>query len=167
MIESGSFYSKKDTPNKKIQERLWHSIADRITPTAAGPKKSFDRMSFLYGIAASFVVMFTCIGVYSTYRQVADVSLPQEIKTDKAYQSAIREFESVVYAKPNSASSERNNRNVLRKKQLNFLDDAINELRQETNSHDLSPLKRQRLHELYNLKLSLLQEILQQGELEL
>ena len=166
MIDPNSFYSKESTPAENVKRNMWTSISQSLFHPRS--TVSFDRKSFFYGIAASFVLMFTFIGIYTTVKQVIDVAQPQEIRTDRAYQSAIHEFENVLFSNENGSSSlQKNNHNVLRKKQLQFLDDAINELRHETNSHDLSPLKRQRLHELYTMKLSLLQEMVQQGEIEL
>ena len=87
---------------------------------------------------------------------------------ESAYQAAIREFENV--ALPQDAQRTSPGKHGLASSQhiqLQFLNSAIDELKRETKSNDLSPLKRLRLHELYNMKLQLLQEMIQQGDIEL
>ena len=54
-----------------------------------------------------------------------------------------------------------------REDQLRSLDAAIVDLKNEVNGHDLSPLKRARLRQLYSLKLRVIQEMIEQGEIEL
>jgi hypothetical protein len=106
--------------------------------------------------------------MYTTVKQIAERSQPQEIKTDKAYQTAIQEFENIVHSPKNeNVNSKKDDRSLQRKTRLTYLNGAIDELKEGLNSHDLSPLKRQRLIELYNLKLTLLQEMLQQGDIKL
>lgn len=168
MIDPKEFYTKNYHPSSDTKGKMWKSISRRLFPSVITRTITFDRKSFVYGMAASFILMFTSIGIYSSFKQIVEVAQPQEIRADKAYQSAIHEFENVVLSKGFDGSAPgKNAYHTLQNKQLLLLNDAINELRQETNSHDLSPLKRQRLHELYNMKLSLLQEMIQQGELKL
>lgn len=168
MIDPQQFYAKEDHPTGDTKKLLWSGISRRLFPSHRSSVLTFDRRSFVYGIAASFILMFTMVGIYSTVTHVVERSQPQEIKADNAYQSAIREFESVVSAAQTvQASSRKDERTALRKTRLTYLNGAIDELKQGLNSHDLSPLKRQRLLALYNLKLTLLQEMLQQGEIEL
>lgn len=168
MIDPKQFYTKNDHPDNKIKNTIWLEITRHLFRLNKPNLLIFDRKSFVYGMAASFILMFTIVGIYSTFRQIAERSQPQEIKTDKAYQSAIHEFENIVYTiNSTQASSEKDNLSILRKTRLTYLNGAIDELKEGLNSHDLSPLKRQRLLELYNLKLTLLQEMLQQGDIEL
>ncbi len=168
MIDPKQFYSEKDHPDNVAKKNIWNVISKRLFISNKSSMFIFDPKSFVYGVAASFILMFAMVGIYSTFKQIVDHSQPQEIKTDKAYQSAFHEFESVVYsAKTIHDSPGKDNLSVLRKTRLTYLNGAIDELKQGLNSHDLSPLKRQRLLELYNLKLTLLQEMLQQGEIDL
>ena len=168
MIDPQQFYSKEDYPTGKAKKRLWSGVSQRLFSSHKSSVPMFDRRSFVYGMAASFILMFTLVGIYSTVSLVIERAQPREIKADNAYQTAIREFESVVFtAQTVQASSGKDERSALRKTRLTYLNGAIDELRQGLNSHDLSPLKRQRLLALYNLKLTLLQEMLQQGEIEL
>lgn len=168
MIDPKQFYSNNDSPNKVMQRKMWNRISDTLFPVSNIKTVSFDRRSFIYGIAASFILMFTSIGIYSSAMMLIEKSQPKEIRTDKAYQTAIREFEKVINTSSvSSGSTSPNDLASLRKLKLQYLNEAIDRLKTETNSHDLSSLKRQRLHELYNMKLTVLQEMLQQGEIEL
>ncbi|MFA5833300.1 MAG: hypothetical protein WDA22_07485 [Bacteroidota bacterium] len=166
MIDPKQFYTDNDLPDEKSKQGMWDSISKSSWPTTNSYR--FDRRSFIYGIAASFIIMFSSIGIYSVFKMLMETTQPQEIRMDRAYQSAIREFEAVVHSTATPSSSTTNNDLAsLRVMRLQYLNQAIEQLRQETNSHDLSPLKRQRLHELYNMKLTLLQEMLQQGDIVL
>lgn len=167
MIHPDSFYSENDYPQRQQKSSMWARIKDEI----AGRSKIFflsDRRSFLYGMAASFLLMFAAVGVYATLRGAIEYSQPQAVKLDKAYQSAIREFEELaVQTVSENQNSITNELALTRKEHLHLLDRAIHELKQETNSNDLSTLKRSRLRQLYSLKLKLLQEMIEQGEIEL
>lgn len=168
MIDPKQFYSEEDHPDTETKKNIWEGISKRIFRSNRASMFTFDRKSFVYGMAASFILMFTMVGMYSTFKQIVEHSQPQEIKTDKAYRSAIQEFESVVSSSNTThASDGKDHLSSVRKTRLTYLNGAIDELRQDLNSHDLSPLKRQRLRELYNLKLTLLQEMLQKGDIDL
>lgn len=168
MINPERFYTKEDHPDNTAKRRVWRGISQRIFPSTTPRLLIFERRSFLYGMAASFMVMFTVVGMYTTFTFIAERSQPPEIKADRAYQKAIREFESVAFSvQKTSGSPMYDDLSLQRRQRLTYLDGAIDELKEGLNSHDLSPLKRQRLRELYNLKLSLLQEMIQQGDIEL
>lgn len=168
MINPERFYTNDDHPDNTAKQRIWKGISQRIFPSTAPRLFVFERKSFLYGMAASFIIMFTVVGMYTTFTFIAERSQPPEIKTDRAYQAAIREFESVAFSvQKTSGSPVHDNLSHQRQQRMTYLNGAIDELKEGLNSHDLSPLKRQRLRELYNLKLSLLQEMIQQGDIEL
>jgi len=168
MIDPARFYPEEDHPDSGTTMRLWNEILQRLFISKKSRRFVFDRKSFLYGMAASFILMFTIVGMYSTSKFIAERSQPQEIKTDRAYQTAIREFESVAFSvQKASGSPMHDDLSLQRQQRLTYLNGAIDELKEGLNSHDLSPLKRQRLQELYNLKLTLLQEMIQQGDIEL
>lgn len=167
MIDPDKFYSKSDSPNEKVKRKMWNSIKQSLFPSVNTTSFKFERRSFAYGMAASFILIFTSIGIYSSFTRIIEVAQPQEIRLESAYQTAIREFENVALSNDNrSTSSVNDEKRSTLNIQLRFLNNAIEELRKETRTNDLSPLKRLRLHELYNMKLKLLQEMIQQGEIE-
>ncbi|MFA6542486.1 MAG: hypothetical protein WCT99_12880 [Bacteroidota bacterium] len=168
MIDPKQFYPEEDHPGRETRNAIWRGISQRLSLSRRSSVFVFDRKSFAYGMAVSIVLIFAIAGMYTTYRQIVEHAQPQEIRTDRAYQSAIHELESAAYSVNTShGSPEKDQLSVLRKTRLTYLNGAIDELKRELNSHDLSPLKRQRLRELYTLKLTLLQEMLQQGDIEL
>ena len=167
MIHPDTFYSENDNPAPHQMRSMWARIRRGIS---SSPKFFFlsDRKSFLYGMAASIVLMFTAVGIYTTLKGAIEFSQPQAVKLDRAYQSAIREFEKVALQAVGGNQNDLNKELVFTKKEhLQLLDAASSELKRETNSNDLSSLKRARLRQLYSLKLKLLQEMVEQGEIEL
>ena len=109
------------------------------------------------------------IGGVTVVRQLIESAQPSELKVDGAYQSAISAFERVMPSVVATASKTLPASGELasRQEQLRLLDDAISDLRRQTNGTDLSPLTRERLRQLYSLKLQILQHMIEQGEIEL
>jgi len=167
MIHPDSFYPKNDYPTPGQRRTMWINIRKTFL---SSPKLFFisDRRSFVFGMAASFLLMFSAVGVYTTVKRAVEYGQPPEIKLDQAYQSAIREFEKVALQSTKTNQGGLTQELLLtRTERLQMLEKAINELRKETNSNDLSEMKRARLRHLYGLKLKLLQEMVEQGEIEL
>lgn len=168
MIDPKSFYPEHDRPDEKTREQVWSGIARSLPQQQMLFIPRMERRSFLYGMAASFIIFFTGLGMVTVYKNIVELSQPTEIKTDKAYQSAIKAFENVLLSSgPSSVRSDKDDIASLRALQLQYLNNAIEELRREMGMNDLSPLKRQRLNQLYTLKLNMLQDMIQQGELQL
>ncbi len=168
MITPGQFYSKEDEPRPEERSAMWNRIARKIGAPRPAAIFVFDRKSFVYGMAASFVLIFAAAGVYSVVERIAERSRPPEIRADKAYQSAIVEFEELVASASTVAVSPGEEELTrLQRSRLEYVNRAITQLKDELNTRDLSPLKRRRLLELYTVKLSLLQEIVRRGGMEL
>ncbi len=168
MIDPTSFYPEHDQLDEKTREQVWSGIAKSLPQQQIPFIPRMERRSFLYGMAASFIIFFTGLGMVTAYKHIVELSQPAEIKTDKAYQSAIKAFENVLLSSGTaSVRSEKDDLTTLRALRLQYLNNAIEELRREMGTNDLSPLKRQRLNQLYTLKLKMLQDMIQQGELQL
>jgi hypothetical protein len=169
MINPEQFYGSGDIPSPERRRNMWNKIEEEVIDK----KKSFlfipDRISFVYGIAASVILYFTAIGVTSTLRNAVADSRPEVVRLDEAYRSAIEQFERVVPLSISNASQDEQRTSYLsaRKAQLQKLENAINELKRETSGADLSALKQKRLRQLYSLKLQVLQEMIENGEIEL
>lgn len=160
------FYSKDDLPSGAERAAMWKRIQSRI---GHGPLFNIpDRRSFFYGIAAAFVLAFSGFGLYTLVDRIITPEQPVELRFDQAYRSAIQEFESVLPALGRVRDTEVE-RDMLqtRRQQIDLIDSAIRELREDIARSDLSPLKRSRLRQLYTLKLQVLLEIIEQGEIEL
>lgn len=165
MINKDKFYSEH-MPDIKAKSRMWKNIERKTKPE----KKLFFILhtmpGFYYGMAAAVVLFFTFYGVYSFGRNLLYDMKPEEIKLNKAYQSAINEFEKVVPAVNTGNYYERDLYSA-KMEQLRQIETAILELRRETYNNDLTPLKQLHLRQLYVNKLKILLEIIEQGEINL
>ncbi len=166
-MKSETFYRNEDLPSDTARERMWRAVS-----RSTGHSRAFviirDTRSFFSGMAAAVILLLSGTGVYSLVSGFLESREPREIRFDDAYQSAIREFESVLPSKATIASTEPA-ADVIQSKfsQLKLIDAAISELRSDIARTDLSPLKRSRLYRLYSMKLGVLQEIIEQGGIEL
>ncbi len=166
MTKIKGFYGPMDDPSDETKEHMWHTIESSIRGKRLAAPFIADRRSFFYGIAASIILMFTSVGVYTVISNIVSASRPESIRLDSAYESAIRQFEGFV---PAVTSVEPDKRGILStsKEQLQSLDAAIAGVKNDLNGHDLSPLKRSTLRQLYSMKLHLIQQMIEQGEIEL
>jgi hypothetical protein len=169
MITQDKFYSKEDHPTSESRTRMWNNINRELPKRKGSFLHIMDKRSFIYGIAASFILYFTALGVVGTIKQTIEQSQPQVVKVDNAYQSAIREFEKIAPQVKYTAAANRTGQDYasVRKDQLDNLDATIESLRKETPSGDLSPLLQTRLRQLYSMKLQILQDMIENGEITL
>jgi hypothetical protein len=169
MIKPEQFYQQNDLPDKGTKARMWRNIRNATQRPAFSFLSIADKRSFIWGMAASVIMYFASVGIYTTVRQSVQNSRPQVVRLDAAYQSAIKEFENVV---PQIVSNVGTNPGgasyvAVRKEQLLKIDGAITGLKMESTGADLSSLKQKKLRELYSMKLKVLQEMIENGEIEL
>jgi hypothetical protein len=169
MIKPDEFYGEGDSLRESRRNAMWATIRRHATTTSSGSLVVWDRRSFVFGMAASLIVALALYGGWSIVRQAFETATPQPLRLERAYISAIREFERVVPSIPVSDSKEPQLAGQLlqRREQLKLVDAAISDLRSQTNRTDLSPLKRERLRQLYSMKLKILQQMIEEGEMEL
>ncbi len=158
------FYQRDDTPTRSTKQRIWRSIDNVLhphRPLFAVP----DSRSFVYGIAASFLLLLSSYGLYHMVERLTTVDRPAELRFDAAYQSAIHEFERVLPVAADARESDQG-QEVLEAQlqQIRLIDAAIKELHSDLARTDISPVTRARLRQLYGLKLRVLLEIIEQGE---
>jgi hypothetical protein len=130
---------------------------------------TIDRRSFAFGMAASIILGLALYGGWSITRQLSEQAKPESLRLEQAYVSAIREFERVipVSAVNTSQAVSAEGQLTQRREQLRLIDKGIADLRGQTNGVDLSPMKRERLRQLYSMKLRVLQQMVEEGEIEL
>jgi len=169
MIEPRQFYKPNDLPAPESKKRMWRGIERETSPHRASLFFVADMRRFAYGMAAMVLLYLATVGGVTVVRQLIESAQPSELKVDGAYQSAISAFERVMPSVVATASKTPPASGELasRQEQLRLLDDAINDLRRQTNGTDLSPLTRERLRQLYSMKLQILQQMIEQGEIEL
>ncbi len=166
MIRPEDFYHPGESPSATVVESVWASVRSKLERQNRRGVYLVDRRSFLYGVAATVLLTFATVGAYSLATALITSSRPESIQIDVAYENAIQDFERFVPAVGSVAPKEQT---VLatHKDQLQSVDQAILELKKTINGTDISPLKRSRLRKLYSLKLNIIQEMIEQGELEL
>jgi hypothetical protein len=169
MIEPGDFYTSNDMPDNRSKDAMWRSIEHTTSSPRTKSVLIADRRSFMYGMAASIVLGLALVGAWTVARQALENAEPTPLRLEQAYVSAIREFQRVVPSvivkgsdRPQVAGQLRD-----RQQQLTLINAAIADLRRETNGKDLSPLKRERLRGLYSQELRILQEMIEEGEIQL
>jgi hypothetical protein len=169
MIKPEDFYTSDELPDKKRTNAMWQFIRRSSSRLRTEPMLVRDWRSFLYGMAATVVLGLALVGAWTIARQTLENSQPQPLRLEQAYVSAIHEFERVIPSvKVNTAQYSRDaGQFSQRHAQLMLVDAAITELRRQTNGTDLSPMKRERLRDLYRKKLQILQQMIEEGEIEL
>ena len=89
------YYGKDDHPSPAARGRMWKNISAEVR--IPSPILSIhDRRSFLYGMAASFLLILSVAGLISIVEKTMNANQPVEIRFDNAYRSAIAEFEDVL-----------------------------------------------------------------------
>lgn len=169
MIKPDDYYGSGDSPGVKQKEAMWNAIRSHRPATSTISSSAWDRRSFAFGMAASLILGLALYGGWSILRETFEASRPQPLRLERAYVSAIREFEQIVPAAVTGTlqSTQASGQLTQRREQLQLVDQAIATLRQQTNGVDLSPLKRERLRKLYGMKLQILQQMIEEGEVEL
>ncbi len=169
MIEKDKFYTPSELPDDSTTSRMWNTIEDELHPKKTSLFSVVDRRSFLYGIAASFILYFAIVGVYTTIQRTQEKAKPELVRLDEAYQSAIKDFETIIpQLLSASVTSEKDKQYVeVRREELRKLDEAITTFKKEIGGVDCSPLSQLRLRQLYSMKLTVLQELIDKGEKEL
>ncbi|MEK6755921.1 MAG: hypothetical protein AABZ02_07200 [Bacteroidota bacterium] len=169
MIKPDQFYTSDDQPTEAGRKRMWQAIESEIAPHRATFLSIADKRSFAYGMAAAVLLYLSGVGALTVVRQLIENSQPTVVKVDNAYRSAITEFERVVpYVTATTSQSQQMAGELSsRKEQIRLIDAAITELRLQTNENDISPVKRERLRQLYSMKLQILQQMIERGEIEL
>lgn len=162
-------YHDDDQPTRAERKMMWRNIEKGIAPARAPIFFIHDLRSFAYGLAAAFVIYFAAFGAWQAVKQQMESDLPAEIKVDIAYRSAIDALEGVIpVTQPNQQNTPQGTGILTaRQEQLQLLDTAIANLRKETGANDVSPIFRARLRQLYTLKLQVLQQMIEHGEIEL
>lgn len=169
MVNPEQFYTSDETPDEKHRQQLWRSIEPSLRQPRARLWIVNDRSSFLYGMAASIILGLALFGAWTLASRAIENAEPQPLRVEQAYVSAISEFERVIPSTPAQGASYQRGAGQFRdrQEQLKLINAAIADLRKETNGRDLSPLKRERLRGLYSQELKILQQMIEQGEIEL
>lgn len=166
MIDPKNYYDDHRGPTEPRKKSMWSNIEREIAPGRSPMLMIADRRSFYFGIAAAVVLYCAGVGVFHVVSDAFRKARPDIIKVDDAFQSAITALEQVVPTVLTSAKQEPvRERLNSRIDQLRMIDEAIAAMKLETHGSDLSPMNRASLRDLYSLKLKILQQMLEQGEI--
>lgn len=169
MIRPDEFYRKDEQLSSSQEGKIWKSVKREFGRWEGFGARAADARSFVLGMAAMLALLFLGLGGYGITTRSLEQSKPIVLRIDDAYRNAIATFEEVLpaYAATFSSSKADSLGILSRTEQLKRVDEAIGELRGSVALHDLSPMKREKLRELYSLKLKILQEMIEKGEVEL
>ncbi len=169
MINQEKFYTPSEHPDGTTKLRMWNNIQRELYNRKSSLFSIQDRRSFLYGIAAAFLLYFASVGVYTTIKHTQENAKPGVVRLDEAYQSAIKDFETIIPQMVSGTAINDNDKQYIevRKEELRKIDDAIFNFKKEIGGGDCSPLSQLRLRQLYSMKLTVLQELIDKGEKEL
>ena len=176
MIDPKDFYHRHDNPSPSTRRSMWRAVRSGIGEPSGARFFAFERRSFLFGMAAAVALVFAIVGIVTTFQAAIERMQPSAVRIDRAYQSAIREFEGINTVElvkstdePSGAGTRSARAEVVRARlqELEDLDHGVATLRQEIKGGDVSALKRSKLQNLYARKLRVLQEMIEQGEIEL
>jgi hypothetical protein len=169
MIRPEDFYTSDDSPRRRNIAGIWRRIQRQASPLKPDTWFVSDGRSFMFGMASTIVVGLALVGAWTLARQTFENGQPQPIRLEQAYVSAINEFEHVLPFVTAKLSQIPHSKEELtqRSQQLSLVDAAIVQLRLQTNGSDMSPLIRVRLRQLYAMKLQILQQMIEKGEIEL
>ncbi|MBI3189130.1 MAG: hypothetical protein HYZ33_00625 [Ignavibacteriales bacterium] len=169
MMKPEQFYNQQEHTDSESKKRMWQTIRKETKPPSSSLLCIESKRSFFFGIAAAILLYFTSVGIFTTIRQTIENGKPQAIRFSEAYQSAIEDFENVIPQLVSSTAISEKDKSYLqvRKEQLAKIDAAINSFEKEHRGRDVSPLIQQRLRQLYSMKLQVLQQLIDKGEIEL
>lgn len=166
MIKPDEFYSKNEYPDFNSKKLLWKRIKRGIPMERKVPVFNIDLKSFSFGFGAAFAAILICIGGYTIFSRIVEKDEPAYVKINNAYSKAIEEVEKTVpHLTTASARSYSLDEMVnAGKNKLNIIDAGIREIKSDSGPSDFSPVKQNRLRELYKMKLEMLSRMIDMEE---
>lgn len=167
MIQRKRFYRPEEnlTPNEKT--KMWSNIKQHIS-TGENEFPFIHWRSFSFGVAAVIILFFTVLGAGHFFNEIMYGEQPEIVKVNQAYESAIKNFEKLLPENFVTAGYEINIDEEMSSKieKLSTIDEAINEMNSAISTKDHSKIKQKRLLDLYQMKLNVIEEIieLEEGE---
>ncbi|MBI5472756.1 MAG: hypothetical protein HY961_10475 [Ignavibacteriae bacterium] len=169
MISPEDFYSNKDLPSRATKKAMWRRIEQALPRPHAPLLMVSDRRSFVYGMAAAFVLYLAGVGAFNLIKQSIEAAQSPEVRLEKAYQSAIGELESIVpsYVTRTMDAPHEQGKQHSREQQLTLVNEALAGIRYEIDRNGPSSVTSERVRDLYSLKLRILQQMVENGDIEL
>lgn len=166
MIKPEDFYSENEYPATNSRKRMWGKIQKSLPRDSAAPFFNVDLRSFSFGFGMAFTVIFVCVGIFTLFSKFVSQDEPAYVKINNAYSKAIEEVEnSIPQLKAVAANQAGNGSRIdAGKSKLSVIDAGIKEIQSDSGPGDFSPVKQNRLRELYKMKLEILSRMIDMEE---
>ncbi len=157
-MKEENFYSKKDLPSHLQKEKMWNNIESEIL-IKSQPNILFHWKSFLIGNAAAVLLIFSSIGIVSTYNNLFDDSSTEE-QVYETLNTATKQLQSLTPLLIQQASEQNKNSIESTADAISDIDKLIDEIKSDMLLNGTSPSKEASLKRLYATKLDFYKEIL-------
>ena len=163
MVDKNKFYDKNDYPGKKTEKILWNNIRNSIVDNIMNRRTVIDLKSFIYGMAFTVIISIISITAIKFVPQLFFNYKSEEVKINRAYSSAANELEKSLPNFITTLDKSERTRELLnvRLEELQYLNEAIKQYNHTLSQSDISLIKQQRLLELYQLKIDVINKIIQ------
>jgi hypothetical protein len=162
MIKPEDFYSENEYPGGNTKKQMWNRIGKSVPRESRAPIVNIDFRSFAFGFGMAFTVIFVCVGIFTLFSKYVSRDEPAYVKINNAYSKAIEEVEKSIPRL--STVSSQSNSGVAK---LTIIDAGIKEIQSDSGPGDVSPVKQNRLRDLYKMKLEILSRMIDVEESKL
>ena len=152
------FYSEQDQPSPFQKEMMWENIESEISANK-NARILFHWKSFLIGNAAAILLIFSSIGVVSTYNNFFDRSSTEE-QVYETLNTATKQLQHLTPLLIQQASEQNKNSIESTATAIAEIDKLINEIKSDMLINGSSPAKETSLKRLYATKLDFYKKIL-------
>eukprot|EP00039_Didymoeca_costata_P022078 m.346075 g.346075 ORF g.346075 m.346075 type:complete len:165 (+) comp28073_c0_seq1:529-1023(+) len=157
-MKKEKFYSENDIPSTQQKELMWKNIEVNI-PLKKKAAVLFHWKSFLIGNAAAVLLIFSGIGIISTYNNLFDSSSTEE-QVYATLNTATKQLQNLTPLLIQQASEQNKNSIESTAEAIDEIDKLINEIKTDIINNGSSPAKETSLKRLYATKLDFYKEIL-------
>ncbi len=158
------FYSPSENPSRQEKELMWNRIELAVAEQRIRSIKSIHWKSFWFGCAASILIVFSLIGLFTVFRTLSAPNPNSAYAMDMTYERAMNQLVSMTPNLINQANEVE--RPVLESKIKNIedIDTMIEEIRNDMLLNGVSDIKRRQLKRLYALKMDHVKDLLLSDE---
>ncbi len=157
-MKKENFYSEDDMPSNKQKELIWNNIKASI-PIKTKSNILFHWKSFALGNVAAVLLIFSTIGIISTYNNVFDRSSTEE-QVYETLNTATKQLQDLTPLLIQQANEQNKNSIQSTADAIDEIDKLINEIKTDMLINGSSPSKETSLKRLYATKLDFYKEIL-------
>lgn len=161
MIEPKDFYFEHEKMTADQKRRVWSRIRRNLKSKNLS-LFSIEFRSFAFGFAASLLLLFAALGIFSLIQNSVYENQPDVIKLNNIYKQTISEMEQILPSQNRlrNASIIVDEKIAGKKDKLANLNQAINEINSESRFELYTSLKQERLLNLYKMKLQVIEDII-------